>query len=129
MDKIKLELKFSFKTTRKDLFLAITKPHHLQNWIAEKVELDQTLDIDIYTFHWREYSESAKIEEMETNQFVKWVWIEGDHEEGEYVSFRIEEVKGDEYLDLHIVDFCEPSEERDLREGWDKQMTRLEQVL
>lgn len=123
----KLSLKYTFCCEPRDLFMALTKPAYLQNWIAENVEFNSRTGV--YTFHWTSFSESARITEREDNKFIKWEWTEGDHPEGEYVSFRIDEPAGDEWLDLYIEDFCDPQEEEDVRAGWDQQMERLESIM
>lgn len=127
MERVKLNLKYSFECDPKDLFLALTKPSFLQNWIAERVEFDAVTGV--YTFHWGQSNESAKIVEEAKNRFIKWEWVGGDRGEAEYVSFRIEEIDGDVYIDLYIEDFCDSDEEEILSEGWDKQMHRLERLL
>ena len=127
MEKIKLNLTYSFSSDPRDIFLALTKPDFLQNWIAERVSFDQSTGV--YTFYWTSSSESAKIEEMKKDEYVRWKWVDGDRDDYEYVSFRIEQLDEDDYVDLHIEDFCDKVDQEILTDGWNEQMERLESVL
>ncbi|MCB9235776.1 MAG: SRPBCC domain-containing protein [Bacteroidia bacterium] len=128
MERIKLQLKYTFDCDPRDLFLALSKPAYLQNWIADEVEFDP--QTGVYTFHWESFSESAKVDKQKMNEYLRWTWVEAeDREETDYIEFTIRSIPGDEYIDLHIVDFCDPLEETQVKTGWDKQMTRLERLL
>lgn len=127
MERVKLELKYSFECEPRDLFMALSKPNHLQNWIAPRVQFDH--HTGIYTFFWGKTSDSARIIEQTPNKFLKWEWVGGDRSANEYVSFKIVSIPGDTLIDLHITDFCDPDEEHILHSGWDKQMSRLEILL
>ncbi len=127
MSKRKIEFKYSFRTRPKDLFLALSSPSYLQNWIASKVEFNQ--QTGVYTFFWTNYKESARVAEKDNNKYIKWEWVSGDRDEGEFVSFRIDQIPGDEFIDLFVEDFCEEGEENALQAGWEKQMKRLEKLV
>lgn len=127
-DRIKLNLKYTFACTAKDLFLALSKPTYLSNWIADEVEFDSVTGV--YTFQWASFSESAKVQDQKRNIFLKWEWIDAeDREDGDFVEFRIDAVKGEEYIDLFVTDFCDSDEERQIKDGWDRQMQRLDKIL
>lgn len=127
MKRVQLRLKYTFDCMPKDLYLALTKPSFLQNWIAETVEYDN--QTQVYTFGWGASQESAHIVESVENHFIKWAWV-GKPELGEeHVSFLIEQSPEDGLVDLHIEDFCDENEQRSLREGWEDQMRRLEGLL
>jgi hypothetical protein len=127
MERIKLELTFSFECTKHDLFLALSKPNHLRNWIAPKVAFNE--DTGTYTFGWGKSSDSAKIVEEEKDKFLKWEWVGGDRSAHEFVSFKIVSIPGDSMIDLQITDFCDANERKILTAGWEKQMARLENLL
>lgn len=128
MSRVKLHYKYSFRALPKDLFLALTSTSYLQNWIASRVDFDEPTGV--YTFHWQNYRESARIAEKEKNKFIKWEWVDSaDRGPGEYVSFRITQIAGDEFIDLFVEDFCEDGEEQALGAGWEKQMRRLEKLV
>jgi len=127
MAKVQLNLKYSFDCDPRDLFLALTKASYLQNWIAEKVDFNPRSEV--YTFHWSDFSESARISESRQNEFLKWEWIGEDRESQEYVSFRIEDDPEDKYLDLYIEDFCDDGDQENYKDGWNRQMGRLERLV
>lgn len=127
MANVQLNLKYSFDCDPKDLFIALTKPSYLQNWIAEKVDFNPRSEI--YTFHWSDSSESARIIESRQYEFIKWEWIGEERDSLEYVSFRIDDDPEDEYLDLYIEDFCDEFDANSYQEGWNRQMNRLERLL
>jgi START-like superfamily domain len=127
MERVKFQIKYSFRTKAKDLFLALTKPAFLQNWIASGVEFDPVSGV--YTFHWNSYKESARISEQKTNEFVKWEWVGGDRRPGEFVSYSIVIIPGDDWIDLVIEDFCENGDQAQVKAGWEKQLLRLEKLV
>jgi hypothetical protein len=127
MERVKLNLKYSFECEARDLFLALSKPNHLKNWIAPRVLFDG--ETGVYTFFWGKSSDSARIMEQVSNRFLKWEWVGGDRHPGEYVSFRIVSPPGDSLIDLYVEDFCDQDEEKILHAGWDKQMERLATLL
>lgn len=127
MIKEKIQMKYSFRAKPKDLFICLSNPSFLQNWIAPQVKFDE--ETGLYTFIWQRYKESAKIIEKANNKFIKYEWVGGDRQEHEYVSFRIDQIPGDEWIDLYVEDFCEPSEKKSLLSGWEKQIRRLEILL
>lgn len=127
MDRVKIVMKYSFDCRPKDLFLALTKPDLLESWIAEKVSYDRKTEI--YTFRWGESVESARILEQLNNRYLKWGWESDARSDDEYVIFRINVIPDDDWIDLHIEDYCDENEAKILREGWDDQIKRLEALL
>ena len=126
MSRILLQLKYTFNCNPGDLFFALHNPQTMQNWLAEKVTFNSRTKI--YTFHWSDTQESARIIEKDDKLgYIKWEWIDGDdHLPGEYVSYRLGEPDDDWYLDLYIDDFCEEAEVDSQKEGWNRLMERLE---
>lgn len=127
MTREKLELKYSFNCHPRDLFLAFTQPSYLQNWMADQVKFDEPEHT--YTFRWDTYIEKAKVLEMEQDRLVKWTWLGDGRNKNEYLSFVIHTYLEDDIIDLHITDFCDPGESRQLRSEWDENMEELERLL
>ena len=128
MNAVALNLKFTFRTTPKDLFLAITHPSFLQNWLAPVVELDT--ETGVYTFRWTRCVEMARIIEKVPGKYVRWEWVSQGLGTGTGgISFRLEQDPEDELIDLYVTDYCEAGEEKAMRAGWYKQMKRLERLL
>jgi hypothetical protein len=124
MKKKLIELKYYFSCEPYNLFYALFDPTAMQNWIAEKVDFDE--ETGIYTFYWADYSESARIEEKDEYElFLKWKWVDGDHEPDEYISYRINYDEDEQKLVLLIEDFCEEGFEENYTDGWDKLIRRL----
>ena len=127
MARTRLDLKYTFDCDAKNLFLALTTPEYMQNWLAERVVKDD--ETGVYTFYWRDFAESAVIEIQKPKQYLKWKWIASDREKDDFIEFRIDTIAGDDLLDLYITDFCDQGEEKQVRKGWDKQMQKLESVV
>lgn len=125
--RIYLKLKYSFDCDERDLFLALTKTPYMQNWLAEKVDFDEKTGI--YTFHWRFYSESAKISEKVQNRYLKWDWVDAERGPRDFIAFSIHAIPGDDYVDMYIYDICEEDETETMKQGWDKLMNRLQLLL
>ncbi len=94
--------------------------------MAEEVEFDE--NSGVFTFHWTHFTESARITDRKPDSYLRWEWVDGDHFDGEYVSFRIDE-PGDDWLDLYIEDFCDADNEKEVRAAWDTQVKRLESIM
>jgi len=122
-----LELKYSFDCEPRDLFMALTKPEYMRNWLAERVEQDDKTHV--YFFHWRNYTESAKIIEKVQDRYLKWQWVGGERPSNEFLIFSIDMIPGDVYVDLYILDICEPNEREIMTKGWDKLMDRLRVIV
>jgi hypothetical protein len=122
-----LELKYSFDCEPRDLFMALTKPEYMRNWLAERVEQDDKTHV--YFFHWRNYTESARIIEKVQDRYLKWQWVGGERPSNEFLIFSIDMIPGDVYVDLYILDICEPNEREIMTKGWDKLMDRLRVIV
>jgi hypothetical protein len=122
-----LELKYSFDCEPRDLILALTKAEYMRNWLAERVEVDDKTGI--YSFYWRNYSESARIVDKVQDRYIKWQWIGIERPANEYLIFSIDIIPGDSYVDLYILDICEPGEREIMTKGWDKLMDRLRVIV
>lgn len=127
MQKVKIKLKYSLRAKPKDLFLALTTASYLQNWVANRVDFDSATGI--FTFHWNKYKESARIAEQQVPLFVKWEWVDGSRDAGEFVTYQIVAPPGDDLIDLIVEDYCEANEENAIRSGWEKQFKRLERLV
>jgi uncharacterized protein YndB with AHSA1/START domain len=122
-----LELKYSFDCEPRDLFLALTKSEYMRNWLAERVEQDEKTGV--YSFHWRNYTESARIVEKVQDRYLKWQWVGGERPNNEFLIFSIDMIPGDVYVDMYILDICEPGEREIMTRGWDKLMDRLRVIV
>jgi activator of HSP90 ATPase len=127
MQRAKIELKYTFSCSAKDLFAALTQPDYLQHWIADRVEFDRKTGL--YTFWWGESQESARIVERLNNRYVKWGWEGESRAEGEFVIFKITIDPDDEYVDLYITDYCDEMEVKIVTREWEEQMQRLESLV
>lgn len=128
MARKQIDLKYTFTCDPQDLYAALHQPATLRNWIAERVEFDENLDI--YLFYWADIAESVRmIEQNAAHRTLKWVWMDGDYQEGEYTRFRVGDADDSRYVDLYIEDFCEDSDEEQQRSDWDEHMKRLARVV
>lgn len=127
MTREKLELKYSFNCNARDLFLAITQPAYLQNWMADQVKYDEPLQT--YTFRWENFTEDAKVVKIIQDHELKLVWLGEGRKPSEYLHFRIATFPEDDLIDLMITDFCDPEESKQIRSDWNDQMDELERLL
>jgi hypothetical protein len=99
----------------------------MRNWLAERVEFDEATGI--YTFYWRHFSESARIMEKVTERYLRWQWVGVERPNNEFLVFSIDLIPGDVYVDLYVIDICEPGEETNMINGWNKLMDRLRVIV
>lgn len=128
MEREKLKLKYSFNCDPRDLYLALTKPEYLQNWLADRVEYNSSNQT--FTFHWTNYSESAKVKDSVRDKMLTLQWTDGDdRQSGDELTFRIHEFPDDDFIDLEIEDVCDAGEASQLTADWDTHMRALDRVL
>jgi uncharacterized protein YndB with AHSA1/START domain len=124
---VKLTLTYTFHTSPQELFETLFHPHSLRNWMAESVDFDEREQL--YTFHWGNFSESARLIEKDSlHRQLKFEWVEGEKERA-YLAFSVFETEDDEQVDLQITDFCEANEARAQQEKWDEMMKALSRTL
>jgi hypothetical protein len=63
------------------------------------------------------------------DRYIKWQWIGIERPANEYLIFSIDIIPGDSYVDLYILDICEPGEREIMTKGWDKLMDRLRVIV
>ena len=124
---MKLTLTYTFHSSPRELFDALSQPQSLRNWMAEAVDFDE--QEQLYTFHWGNFSESARLTEKDSLQRqLKYEWVEGEKERA-YLAFAVIEAEEEDLVDLQITDFCEENEARAQRENWDELMKALSRTL
>lgn len=127
MERVKIEMKFSFGCKAKELFLALTRPELLEGWMADKVTYIHKSDS--YAFHWGDSIEHDSIVEQQANRFLQWSWESETRSKDEHLTFRINVIPDDDWIDLHIEDYCDANETKILKEDWDDQIKRLSSLL
>ena len=129
MNRLKLELKYTFNCSPINLFYALYQPQTLKNWMADRVEYDESTHT--YTFYWAGFPETARlIEKDEDKLFLKLEWQNDQAMNNqEYLSFQVGEPDDDWFVDLFIEDFCDSNEVDVQREEWDQQMGRLKKLI
>ncbi|MFN0203266.1 MAG: START-like domain-containing protein [Bacteroidia bacterium] len=119
---------YLFLCNPKELFFALQRPETLCNWLADRVEFDSRKKV--YTFHWRDYKESAELAEVDNKHLIiRWEWLGEDRVPGEYTCFQVVEAEDDIHTELIIEDVCDEGDEETIRSQWDKTLLRLSRVI
>lgn len=119
MPRVKYSVDYIIKSTPSVLYNFMSTPSGLEQWFADRVEFNK----GNITFTWNEYQEQALILEQEEDEMLR-LKME-NHENEEFVEFRITkaEVTGDTIL--IITDFAEQSEVEDQKRLWNRQIESL----
>jgi uncharacterized protein YndB with AHSA1/START domain len=119
----KITVDYIFRTSPKILFKRLSTVSGLNEWFAD----DVTVEKDVITFHWKNYSQSAKMKTDNKKYFVRFDWVD---EPDKYLEFSIEKSTMSKDLTLYITDFVEDYEgEEGLRDLWDNTIKRLKRKL
>lgn len=125
MEKERLELEYPLKSTSANiLWNTIGTPFGLSEWFAD----DVTVRDNKYIFIWKDYTESADLLVLKSNDYVRLQW-EDDEDTDYYFELRIikQELSGD--FSLMITEFVEPEDKEDEILLWDKHIENLRRKL
>jgi hypothetical protein len=120
----KYELEFPLNTSSSLLYKRLATPGGLGEWFADDVLLKK----DKFTFIWKNFEQTAILEENKKNEKVKFRWE--DSQDNIYFEFAIRQnsLTGDNAL--IITDFAENQEDKeDSIQLWEKQIAKLKNVL
>jgi hypothetical protein len=94
----------------------------LKEWFADKIEVSG----NIYTFHWGDTSQTAKLMCIREGYFVRFHWM--DDNEKTFFEFKIDIDELTNDITLVIFDFCLPEEKQDTIELWNNQVSQLKRI-
>ncbi len=115
----KYTIEYQVKCSPSILYPFLSTPSGLGEWFADKVKQKE----NSYMFEWEGSKEWAEMIAAEENEYVvfKWDWMKND----EYFEFRIEKSPVTNETILTITDFAEKKEISDQELLWDAQIHDL----
>jgi uncharacterized protein YndB with AHSA1/START domain len=124
MDKKKIELEFTIKSSVKILYQCLSTSSGLSEWFAD----DVTIKKDYAKFVWEGQEEEGKVLAKKTDQFIRY---QLDENEGTdyYFEFAIktDPLTGD--VALMITDYVDEDEEEEQTLLWESQVGELRHIL
>lgn len=112
-------IEYPIKCSPSILYTFLSTPSGLGEWFAEKVKQKE----NTYMFEWEGSTEVAEMIAAEENEYVvfKWEWMKDD----EYFEFRIEKSPVTNETILTVTDFAEKNDIGDQSLLWDAQIHDL----
>ncbi len=123
-DKIKFEIEFPIQASPHMLYQYFSLASSLDEWFADNVNSRG----EIYTFIWSDSEEQAKLLEYETEEYMRYQWLENEGEDV-YFEFRIQVDELTKDVSLIITDFAEEDEIDDAKMFWENQISELKRTI
>ena len=121
----KIELEYVLNCSPKAVFSRLSTPEGLNEWFADKVEVEKNL----FTFTWDKTESKAKLSTIKENRIVRFEWLEVENTDTNYFEFQLSVHELTSDLALIITDFADPEEQEDTISLWDTQIAKLKRVL
>jgi len=124
MEKKKIELEFTVRSSVKILYQCLSTSSGLSEWFAD----DVTIKKDQAKFEWDGSVEEAVVVSKKADEFIRYQMLE-DEGTDYYFEFaiKIDALTGD--VALIITDFVEEDEEEEQRLLWESQIGELKHIL
>lgn len=123
-DKVKFEVEFPIHASPHMLFQYFSQASSLDEWFADNVNSRG----ELYTFIWGDSEEQAKLIKYETEEFMRYQWLE-DEGDDVYFEFKIQVDDLTQDVSLIITDFAEEDEIEDAKLFWENQISELKQTI
>jgi len=123
-NKIKFEIEFPIQASPHMLFQYFSQASSLDEWFADNVNSRG----EIYTFIWGDTQEQAKLIKYETEEFMRYQWLEDEGADA-YFEFRIQVDDLTQDVSLIVTDFAEEDEIEDTKLFWKNQINQLKQTI
>jgi len=123
-DKVKIEIEFPIHASPHMLFQYFSQASSLDEWFADNVNSRG----EIYTFIWGDSEEQAKLLKYETEEYMRYQWLE-DEGEDVYFEFRIQVDDLTQDVSLIVTDFAEEDEIEDIKLFWENQIDELKHTI
>jgi uncharacterized protein YndB with AHSA1/START domain len=115
---------YLFKASPTIVYSFLTTPACLVRWFCDSVDILG----DIYTFEWQGYFQQAKLEVDIEDEYLKFVWLDGDNE-GETLEYRISSSPITNETILTITDFSDEGDSGSQIQLWDSQVKSMKQEM
>lgn len=128
-NKVKIELEYILKTSVKALENLIFTPGGLSEWFADDVDIKE----DIYTFHWDNSEETARLISKKNGNHIKWRWLHHEEDEDTHecyfeITYEIDPLTKDIILKITDINTSDVEEE-DLALLWNRGISDLKRIL
>jgi len=115
---------YLFKASPTIVYSFLTTPACLVRWFCDSVDILG----DVYTFEWQGYFQQAKLEVDIEDEYLKFVWLDGDNE-GETLEYRISTSPITNETILTITDFSDEGDSGSQVQLWDSQIKSMKQEM
>ena len=123
-DKTKYTIEFPIRASAHMIYQYFSEASCLDEWFADEVNRRD----DIYTFSWDGVEEEARLLGYETQEFMRFKWLENDDEEV-YFEFRIEVDALTKDVSLIVTDFADEDELEEQKLFWENQIEELKHTI
>ncbi len=123
-EKIKVEIEFPIQASPQMLYRYFSEASSLDEWFADNVNSRG----EIYTFIWGDSEEQARLLKYETEEYMRFRWLENDGEDV-YFEFRIQVDDLTKDVSLIVTDFAEEDEVEDIKLFWENQINELKLTI
>ncbi len=123
-DKVKFEIEFPIHASPRMLFQYFSQASSLDEWFADNVNSRG----EIFTFIWGDSEEQAKLLKYETEEYMRYQWLE-DEGEDVYFEFKIQVDDLTNDVSLIVTDFAEEDEIDDAKMFWKNQISELKNTI
>jgi uncharacterized protein YndB with AHSA1/START domain len=121
MTKEKITLEYPLENSSVNiLWEMISNPVNLSLWFADEVNVKD----NVFTFLWKEYSQSALLKELKEGKYIRFQWDE-DSGTDYYFQLEIETQDLSEQKGLLITDFAEKDDVDDTILLWNNEVETL----
>lgn len=123
-DKVKFEIEFPIQASPHMLYQYFSQASSLDEWFADNVNSRG----EIYTFIWDDTEEDAKLLSYETEEYMRFQWLENEGEDV-YFEFKIQVDALTNDVSLIVTDFAEEDEVEDTKMFWRNQINELKHTI
>ncbi len=122
---LKFKIEIPIHASPKMLFNKLATPSGLEEWFADKVNLNGK----VMSFSWEEFEEKAKIISKKEEKLIKFKWLESEEDES---FFQFEIIVDDITHDVSIIitDFADDEDAvEESKQLWKSQIEELRVVI
>ncbi len=123
-EKEKFQREYIIRSSPRVLYSHISTPSGLSEWFADNV----TIKDGVYTFHWEDSDEAARLLGKKDKEYTRFQWLEDEGTDC-FLELRIKIDSLTKEVALIITDFAEPDEVEEASMLWDSQIEELKHVI